>query len=250
MINIAHVYTTQGKYSDSLYWYKKAYETRKQSLGPDHPDTLLCMNSIGLTYKHMTEYDKARGVLLECRALREKALGPEHVNVLVTMDALGDVYLLCKQYKEAEGVFKECMRIRTKVLGEGDLMTLFSVNNLADAYLAEGNCVMAHPLYSTVYNGRKIKLGSQHPEAVEALEKLDRCLAIQKSRGNLAAHHKSVEAVAPITESPSQTSTGSALTSPRNGQNYDPISPASSEKVERGSLGNMLGFKSRSFRTP
>lgn len=57
--NMAWLYDKQGRYYESLEWYKRALSGRETALGKDHPDTLITVNNIASVFQNQGRYDEA-----------------------------------------------------------------------------------------------------------------------------------------------------------------------------------------------
>ena len=61
-------------------------------LGPQHPDTLISMLNLAMTYSHQGKYKKAEELDLKVLDLHKKVLGPEHPHTLTSMNNLAVIY--------------------------------------------------------------------------------------------------------------------------------------------------------------
>jgi hypothetical protein len=79
-----------------------AVDRRKQTLGPEHPRTLVSMSNLALAYKGLGRLGDS--ILLNRQILeaRRRVLGPEHPSTLRTMSNLGGTLMADSQYAEAE----------------------------------------------------------------------------------------------------------------------------------------------------
>jgi tetratricopeptide (TPR) repeat protein len=80
---------------------EEALEKRKATLGPDHPDTLGTMASLGLVLLQQKKWADAEPVLRDCLARRQKAI-PDAWPTFNTQSLLGGALLGQKKYAEAE----------------------------------------------------------------------------------------------------------------------------------------------------
>jgi hypothetical protein len=62
MHNLARIYTNLGKWKDAEALYFEVVKKRKQVLGVDHPDTLLAMHNLVLTYKGLGQKKAAKAL--------------------------------------------------------------------------------------------------------------------------------------------------------------------------------------------
>jgi hypothetical protein len=66
----------------------RALEARERTLGPEHPDTLISVNSLGLLYKSQGRYGEAEPLFLRALEAWERTLGPEHPRTLISLNNL------------------------------------------------------------------------------------------------------------------------------------------------------------------
>ena len=72
MNNLAWGYQAAGKLDLALPLFEETLKAIKAKLGPDHPNTLTTMNSLGDGYIRAGQAAKAEPLLRECLAFREK----------------------------------------------------------------------------------------------------------------------------------------------------------------------------------
>ena len=76
-------------------------------LGPEHPNTLISMNNLGLVLERQGKYEEAESLNLRALEEREKILGPEHPDTLTSVSNLGRLLEIRGKYKEAEVMYAE-----------------------------------------------------------------------------------------------------------------------------------------------
>ena len=91
----------QGRYGDSLRFYKRAVPVFEKVLGTEHPDTATSYNNIGIVYKDRGDYDAALEYYNKALAIREKGLGTEHPDTAVTYVNIGALYYEKGEYDKA-----------------------------------------------------------------------------------------------------------------------------------------------------
>jgi tetratricopeptide (TPR) repeat protein len=80
---------------------EKALATRKAELGPDHPDTILCMSVLALGYQEAGQLEKALPLHEDTLKRITARLGPDHPNTVTAMGSLGKAYAAAKQGEKA-----------------------------------------------------------------------------------------------------------------------------------------------------
>ncbi|KAF5859312.1 hypothetical protein ETB97_002974 [Aspergillus alliaceus] len=93
MANLASTYRKQGRWKEVKELDVQALNTRKQVLGPEHPDTLTnpetvlgpehpdtldSMHNVAFTLKSQGKIHPALALMEQCVELHNRALGPDH----------------------------------------------------------------------------------------------------------------------------------------------------------------------------
>src|SRR5262249_11201963 len=68
--------------------FERALAISTKVLGPDHPDTATCLNSLALLHQYQGDLAAARPLFERALTIREKVLGREHPNTAVSLDNL------------------------------------------------------------------------------------------------------------------------------------------------------------------
>jgi non-specific serine/threonine protein kinase/serine/threonine-protein kinase len=89
MSNLAMLYRDQGKYAQAEPLSIKVIEVQRRTLGEEHPDTLLSMNSLGVLYRDQRKFAQAEPLSTKVLELQRRLLGEEHPETLNAMGQLG-----------------------------------------------------------------------------------------------------------------------------------------------------------------
>ena len=103
--------------------------------GPEHPDTLISMNSLAAAYQVDGQNAEAIRRFEELLPLRTKKLGPDHQDTLNTMHNLAQAYREAGRKAQAISMFETVLAKRKVKLGPDHPDTLTTMNSLAAAYL-------------------------------------------------------------------------------------------------------------------
>jgi hypothetical protein len=123
---------TAGFYDNPLNVSTQTLKLQKRVLGPEHPDTLRAMHTLGVQYYNDKKFAEAIAQLQSVQKLREKVLGPTHTNTLTGMEVcmkvtedwaktrgLGARKALAKLLK-ARNIGVELFNLKMSVLGATD----------------------------------------------------------------------------------------------------------------------------------
>jgi non-specific serine/threonine protein kinase/serine/threonine-protein kinase len=151
---------------------RRAYELRRQALGPGHVDTLRSADDLAHVYLDRGRLDEALSLLNESLSRRLADLGPEHPDTLTSKHNLAAVYQAAGRLEEALSLYHEAFERRRAILGPNDPDTLYTMNNLASASRQVGRFDEALPLYREALERRKAVLGPDHPETLVSMNNL------------------------------------------------------------------------------
>jgi tetratricopeptide (TPR) repeat protein len=110
-------------------------EIKKKVLGDEHPDTLVSIGNLALTYQNQGCFREAEELELQLIKTPKRVLGEEHLNTLMSIGNLAAIYQNQGRFREAEELELQLIKTRKRVLGEEHLGTLMSIGNLALTYL-------------------------------------------------------------------------------------------------------------------
>jgi serine/threonine protein kinase/tetratricopeptide (TPR) repeat protein len=148
-----------------------------KGLGSDHPDTLMSMNNLALSYTGMGRHADALKLLEETLALRRAKLGPDHPDTLMSMNNLAISYRDMGRHRDTLKLCEETLALRKAKLGPDHPDTLRSLNNLAVSYHDVGRHADALKLCEETLSLEKAKLGPDHPDTLKSMHNLAKSYA-------------------------------------------------------------------------
>jgi len=169
---IGNTYRGIGEFQTAIDFLKRCEALRRQQLGPEHPDTLVSMNSLAQAYQAAGKLDLALPLFEETLKLSKAKLGPEHPSTLTSINNLAMAYQEAGKWDLALPLFEETLKLFKAKLGPEHPHTLGSMNNLAHAYLVAGKVDLALPLLEETLKLRKAKLGPEHPDTLQSMNNL------------------------------------------------------------------------------
>jgi tetratricopeptide (TPR) repeat protein len=140
--------------------------------GPEHPDTLISINSLGRLFKAKGNYDEAEALFRHALQGREKLLGSEHPSTLDSMNDLANLLQSKGDYDKSEVLHRRALESRERVLGHEHPDTLRSMNNLAVTLDDLGDYDGAERLCRQALAGRESVLGPEHFETLMSISNL------------------------------------------------------------------------------
>jgi serine/threonine-protein kinase len=190
MATMGNVYFNLGLYAEAEQQAKRALETRRRVLGPEHPDTLQSMTSLAQASSRQGRLAEAEALHRETLDIQKRVLGPEHPDTLESMNGVAIVALARGRYAEAEALHRETLEIRKRVLGPEHRNTLQSRNNLANACHSQGRYVEAEVLHRGTLDIYKRSLGLEHVMALQSRNNLANAIGAQGRYAEAEALHR------------------------------------------------------------
>jgi serine/threonine protein kinase/tetratricopeptide (TPR) repeat protein len=141
-------------------------------LGPDHPDTLLSMYYLAISYAALGRHAEALQLRLETLEKRKAKLGPDHPDTLRSMTGLANSYTDVGRHAEALQLRLETLALQRVKLGPDHLDTLLSIYGLASSYAELGQHAEAFKLREETLPVMKAKLGPDHPDTLRSMHAL------------------------------------------------------------------------------
>lgn len=132
------------------------------------------MNSLGVLYLNLGNYEKAESFYIEAKALSEKGINDTSERYLydTILDNLGILYFLLGDYEKAESFYIDAKEIREKHFGKDHPYYATSLENIAELYRVMGKGQTIESLYIEVKNIRERLFGEEHSEFARSLNNL------------------------------------------------------------------------------
>lgn len=154
----------------------EAYNTRRDTLGPDHPETVKAMvdyvdAALGLHPDHRTDILSIRADAEECLLKCRRVFGPESPRTLGLMISLARTYS-GENPDKSQQLYEECMALARHVHGGDNDEYRVSVEMLADLLEQRGQKARAIEFYREYLKLSEAKYGSRHHITVKAMNRL------------------------------------------------------------------------------
>src|SRR5262249_22206915 len=114
---IGYALQSQGDYAGALAQYEKVVPYLRQTLGPNHPETLSAEYRLGRMHEQLSHHDIAVPLLEQNLARYKAVLGPEHAQTFVSMNGLATAYWHAGQAEKATRLAEETLELRKRCLG-------------------------------------------------------------------------------------------------------------------------------------
>jgi tetratricopeptide (TPR) repeat protein len=172
LVNLASLYTDQGRYAQAEPLVSRALAIREKALGAQHPDVASTLNILAELQWAQGRNAEAEPLLKRALTIDEKAFGPDHPYVATDLNNLAALAKTQGRYAEAEQLTKRVLAIDEKTLGPEHPSVAVALNNLAAIYRAQGRNAEAEPLYKRALAIGEKTLGAEHPKIAVLLGNL------------------------------------------------------------------------------
>jgi hypothetical protein len=96
-----------GNHEEAEKLYRETWDEQRRILGPEHPDTLLTMNNLGLLWTQQPEkFAAAEQMLTEAAQARGRALGAAHRDTLESWVQTAIAQMLQRKFTQAEATLR------------------------------------------------------------------------------------------------------------------------------------------------
>jgi serine/threonine protein kinase len=169
---LGNTYLALGLARQAIPLQEKARNFLLSSAGPNHPDTLLAMHKLALSYATAGRLTEALKLREEVLGLRRKVLGERHPD---TLSAMNNLALSCDtagRQDEALKLREEVLTVRSELLGPEHPETLKAMQNLALSYHAANRRDEGLKLQEEVLPLSLKVNGLEHPDTLLAMNNL------------------------------------------------------------------------------
>ena len=170
---------------------ERARDLYARHLGPEHNDTLACMNGLSLALTRLHRPDEALKLLKEVLAARKRVLPPDDPEVLRSISNLAAAYGELGRYDESLKSNLEILEVQERTQPLGHPYTLQTMSNVAASYYNMKRYDEAVKMFHKLLALQRITLPEGHPETLATLSRL---------AGNLASQGRHDEAIKVLDE--------------------------------------------------
>ncbi|KAJ5159823.1 uncharacterized protein N7482_006827 [Penicillium canariense] len=143
-----------------------ALADRQETLGPEHPDTILCMDQVANIYWQQWRYRDVEIFLDPVVEMKKRLLGPEHDSTLGSMELKARALYEQRRYTQAEEIQAFILQVREKTLGPEHRLTLDLMHHMAFTRQQMGKLDESESLRIRVMETRKRVLGEDDPDTL------------------------------------------------------------------------------------
>jgi eukaryotic-like serine/threonine-protein kinase len=168
------VYDRQGDLARAISSTEDALRITINRLGSGHYMTGYYRDALANLYLDANNLTAAESSARQALALYEKALPARHLYVSATRQLLGEVLLRRGRFADAEIELRRALDIDTALAGAANWRTARTRASLGWLLILENQAADGEPMLVTAQSRLLAALGPQHPEVVQATERLAR----------------------------------------------------------------------------
>ena len=160
--------------------YERSWKIRKNTLGPNDPETLETMRLLGRALTYVGRSREAIPLLEDCLQRMQQNTSTDHPKVLAAVNDLGTAHHHVHQYDRAIPLFEKSLQQHQRKLGPDHQATLNTQAHLAHSYNGAGQSEKARKLAEEAYQSLKAANGADHPDTLFAMLTLAQSYAAQR----------------------------------------------------------------------
>ncbi|CEJ81165.1 hypothetical protein VHEMI01309 [[Torrubiella] hemipterigena] len=165
MFNLARTFLHLGRYEESFELLEHVIKVRKRFWGPEHPDTLMARNELGMNlYAQGKDLLKAEQLVHSVLQSRNRILGAEHAYTLWSVNDLSKIWTQLERYDGAIQILEEILPIVARTLGQHHIGMVMTRSNLSRAYIRSGRLEKAKK--EIIYIREQVP--QNHPDSIYA----------------------------------------------------------------------------------
>lgn len=179
---LGETYARLGLLEKSLPYFQRTLALRKQTLGPDHPETINAIGNYGYILHALGKLDEAEPYYAEAVGRLEKVAGPDAPELAPHLSNLAMLRTDMGRPKDAIPLHERALAIQTKARGPEDPDALLFENNLGGALEAIGDNAGAERHYRYYLEAT---VGVQGEDNLDALTAMNNLAGVLESQGKM-----------------------------------------------------------------
>lgn len=170
--NLAKAVQDAGDLDEASTLFEREYSGQLQTLGEEHPQTLITAANIAVLYAMKKQPDKALEMNLKILEVQKRTIGPDHFSALICLNNIGKTYDDLNQGEKAERAYREVVERAVKAMAPGHYSIALFKNNFARRLFANGKRDEAYPLINEALEAMTQTYGIKDKRVVGCARKL------------------------------------------------------------------------------
>jgi tetratricopeptide (TPR) repeat protein len=139
------------------------YHSRVKLLGPNHVDSLISYNMLGLCLNRLGFSATAIVFLEQCLQQAEEHLGPTHPEVFIVANNLANIYIQIGRPSEAANLLACFAPLQVEAIGPNHPDTLITRCTYGEALLSAQRFQLAHAVFQVLHRDSQMRLKDGDP---------------------------------------------------------------------------------------
>jgi tetratricopeptide (TPR) repeat protein len=173
--NLAITYYLTDRDDEAQALEREALEIRQRVLGPEHPDTLISMQSLGAQLRHVGRLDEAEPLLVTVVETLRRTLGPDSSNLGAPLTNLAALMSDRGDLDGAAEIFQEAIRVHRAGFPADHPNQAFPVVGLAIVRERQELYPEALTLYEDALEIRRSAFGDDHWRSLQTQASVGFC---------------------------------------------------------------------------
>ncbi|KAJ3037480.1 hypothetical protein HDV00_001655 [Rhizophlyctis rosea] len=171
LFSLSRLHHDQGMLEEAKTRYEDCLDMRKQVMGGDHVQTLVCASSLAEVYHDMGQYERAELAYMRCWEVVE---GNAEKGTLrnAIISGIAELYNTQGYYAKAEDWYLKLVQTTRRERGDDDPVTLVAISNLAFVSYRLGKGPNAESKMKESLNKLKHALGEDHRDTIKVASRL------------------------------------------------------------------------------
>ena len=162
----------QGHFEEALPVLERSLAIFEESLGPDHPNTGICLSNLAQLHQAMDSHDRALPLFERSLTILEAYFGADHPNTALSLNNLALLHRAMGSYHRALPLAERALSIREQSLGADHPDTANSLATVALLHWDMGSYDRAIPLNERALQITEISLGPGDLQTASILNNL------------------------------------------------------------------------------
>lgn len=173
--NLGGLAHARGRYAEGELCARRAWEIRRELLGPEHPETLADACVYAAILDGLERFSESEPIYRHALEVLDRLLGPDHVEIAVTLHQLAAVHHRRGDHSQAESLYQSAFEMKRRVLGVEHPDTALTMCSYAALLCDLNRPEQARPLCANALAVLERTLSPDHPRIAAARQIWKRC---------------------------------------------------------------------------
>ncbi|HEY0745217.1 MAG TPA: tetratricopeptide repeat protein [Steroidobacteraceae bacterium] len=170
--NLGEIYERQGDPARAMKVTKDALRISSDHMTPNHYMTGYYLDALANLYLNADDLGNAESNARQALAIYGQALPARHLYVAATRHLIGEILLRQRQFPAAESELRTALDIDLSLAGAGNWRSARTQASLGWLLIEEGRAAEGEPMLVAAQKQLLTTLGPQHPEVIQATNRL------------------------------------------------------------------------------